>query len=135
MVEVSDLTEKDKQDVVTKLAEKIKLDEESKLKAKIIPIEEDNLIKKAKLVNEHWQDTFRRRVIGSFQFLILSLFVSEGFLIYWMYRIDAFSDSTSSTINYERIVVGSLSIAILIAVLVVFTVVYRIKKSHGDCEH
>ena len=35
MVEVSDLTEKDKQDVVTKLAEKIKLDEESKLNAKI----------------------------------------------------------------------------------------------------
>lgn len=135
MDKVSDLTEKDKQDVITKLAEKIKLDEESKLKEKIILIEEDNLIKKAKLVNEHWQDTFRRRVIGPFQFLILSLFVSEGFLIYWMFRIDAFSDSTSSTINYERIVVGSLSIAILIAVLVVFTVVYRIKKSHGDCEH
>lgn len=135
MDKVSDLTEKDKQDVVTKLAEKIKLDEESELKAKIILIEEDKLITKAKLVNEHWHDTFRRRVIGPFQFLILSLFVSEGFLVYWMYRIDAFSDSTNSTIYYERIIIGSLSIAVLIAVLAVFTVVYRIKKSHGDCEH
>ena len=73
--------------------------------------------------------------IGPFQFLILSLFVSEGFLVYWMYRIDAFSDSTNSAIYYERIIVGSLSIAVLIAVLAVFTIVYRIKKSHGDCEH
>ncbi len=135
MVEVSDLTEKDKQDLVTKLAEKINLDEESKLKTKITLIQEDKLIKKAKLANENRHDKFRRRVIGPFQFLILSLFVSEGFLAYWMSRINAFSDSTNSTIYYERIIVGSLSIAVLIAVLVVFTVVYRIKKSHGDCEH
>ena len=135
MGKVSNLSEKDKQDVVTKLAEKIKLDEESKLKAKITLIEEDKLIEKAKRVNEHWHDKFRRSFIGPFQFLILSLFVSEGFLAYWMYRINAFSDSANSTIYYERIVIGSLHIAVLIAVLVVFTVVYRIKKSRGDCEH
>ncbi len=135
MVEVSDLSKEDKQDVVTRLAEKIKRDEESKLKAKINLVEEENLIKKAILVNEHWQDKLRRRAIGPFQFLILSLSVSEGFLVYWMYEINVFSDSPNSIIYYERIIIGSLFIAVLIAVLVVFTVVYRIKKSAGDCEH
>ncbi len=40
-------------------------------------------------------------------------------------------DNSNSTDYYERIVVGSLSIAIL----VVFSVVYKIKKHNGDCEH
>jgi len=134
MVEVSDLTEKDKQDVVTKLAEKIKLDEESKLKAKIILIKEDNLIKKAKLANETPQDKARRYAVGPFQFLAFSLIMSESLLAFWMYGL-VFSTNAFDTVNNERIVVGSLSIAVLIAVLVIFSVVYKIKKSHGDCEH
>ena len=32
----------------------------------------------------------------------------------------------------ERIVAGVLSIAVLIAVLVIFCVIYWIKKTHGD---
>jgi len=134
MVEVSDLTEKDKQDVVTKLAEKIKLDEESKLKAKIILIKEDNLIKKAKLANETSQDKARRYAVGPFQFLAFSLIMSESLLAFWMYGL-VFSTNAFDTVNNERIVVGSLSIAVLIAVLVIFSVVYKVKKSHGDCEH
>ena len=134
MVEVSDLTEKDKQDVVTKLAEKIKLDEESKLKAKIILIKEDKLIKKAKLANETSPDKARRYAVGPFQFLAFSLIMSESLLAFWMYGL-VFSTNAFDTVNNERIVVGSLSIAVLIAVLVIFSVVYKVKKSHGDCEH
>jgi len=135
MAEVPDLNEKDKEDLVAKLSKKFKLDDKSEIKEKTIHIEEDKIIRKAKLLNEHWNDKFRRRFIGPFQFLIVALSVSEGFLAFWMYKINAFSNLDNSSIYYERIVVGSLSIAVLIAVLVVFTIVYRIKKSHGDCEH
>ena len=95
----------------------------------------DNLTEEDKLKNETPRDKVRRYAIGPFQFLALSLIVSEGLLAYWMIKIFDFTDSASSTYNYERIVVGSLSIAVLIAVLVVFSVVYKIKKHHGDCEH
>ena len=49
-------------------------------------------------------------------FLISALIVSEGFLVIWM----AFVATTPTT---ERIVVGSLSIAVLISVLVVYCVI------------
>ena len=130
-----DLDEKDKRDLVNKLAEKIKLDEKSEIKEKTKPIEDNKIIRKAKLLNETWDDKFRRRYIGPFQFLIVTLIVSEGFLVFWMYEINAFSNLDSSSIYYERIVVGSLFIAVLIAVLVIFTIIYKIKKNYGDCEH
>ena len=60
--------------------------------------------------------------------------MSESLLAFWMYGL-VFSTNAFDTVNNERIVVGSLSIAVLIAVLVIFSVVYKIKKSHGDCEH
>jgi hypothetical protein len=132
MDEASKLTEEDKLAVVDKLAEKIKQVEEVKLTEKIKQVEEAKLIKKAKLINETRIDKARRYILGPFQFLALSLIVSESLLAYWMSNL---FDFTSSTDYYERIVVGSLSIAILIAVLVVFSVVYKIKKHHGDCEH
>lgn len=71
----------------------------------------------------------RHNLIGPFQFLVLSLIVSEGLLVYWMSKI---SDNTIPTNHYERIVVGSFSITVLIAVLVIFTVIYYIKKKHND---
>jgi len=58
----------------------------------------------------------RHNVIGPFQFLALSLIVSEILLGWWMYQV---KDSPNFT---ERIVIGSLSIAVVIAVLVVFCV-------------
>ena len=57
-----------------------------------------------------------------YYFLIASLAISEAFLIIWMVIV-------ARTIDTERIVVGSLSIAILIAVLVVYCVVYWIKMN------
>ena len=102
---------------------------------KIKQIEEGKLIEKAKRINESHRDKARRYVLGPFQFLVFSLIVSESLLTYWMYRLFDFIDSSNPTAYYERIVVGSLSIAVLIAILVVFSVVYKIKKSHGDCEH
>ena len=68
----------------------------------------------------------QRYVIGPFQFLAFSLAASEILLGLWMLRTDIVIGST------ERIVIGSLSIAVLIAVLVVFTVVYSIKKTCGE---
>ncbi len=95
---------------------------------------EDKLTEEDKLKNETTGDKVRRYAIGPFQFLALSLIVSEGMLAYWMTKLFDFT-SSNSTDYYERIVVGSLSIAVLIAILVVFSVVYKIKKYHGDCEH
>jgi len=66
----------------------------------------------------------RYYVIGPFQFLLFSLFTSEFLLGYWMLFI--------AQDYYERIVAGSLSITVLIAVLVIFCVIYYIKKNHGD---
>ncbi len=68
----------------------------------------------------------RHNVIGPFQFLALSLIVSEILLGCWMYQVKDSPDFI------ERIVIGSLSIAVMIAVLVVFCVVYWIKKTRGD---
>jgi hypothetical protein len=68
----------------------------------------------------------RHNIIGPFQFLAFSLITSEILLGWWMYQVKDFTDFT------ERIVIGSLSIAVVIAVLVVFCVVYWIKKTHGD---
>jgi len=65
-------------------------------------------------------------VIGPFQFLAFSLTVSQILLGSWMLRTDIVIGST------ERIVAGALSIAVLIAVLVIFCIVYSIKKNHGD---
>ena len=94
----------------------------------------DKLTEEDKLKNETPGDKVRRYAIGPFQFLALSLIVSEGMLAYWMIQLFDFT-SSNSTDYYERIIVGSLSIAILIAVLVVFSIVYKIKKQHGDCDH
>ena len=126
------LTEEDELTVVNKLAEKIKQVEEVKLTEKIKQVEEAKLIKKAKLINETRRDKARRYILGPFQFLAISLIVSGSLLAYWMSNLN---DFTGSTDYYERIVVGSLSIAVLIAVLVVFSVIYKIKKHSGDCEH
>ena len=72
------------------------------------------------------QEKVRRYFIGPFQFLAVCLVIPEFLLGYWMLHIAENSD--------ERIVAGSLSIAVLIAVLVIFCVVYSIKKKCGDCE-
>ncbi len=69
---------------------------------------------------------FRRIFIGPFQFLAISLIVPEILLGIWMFR-----DGIDST---ERIVAGSLSIAVLIAILVVFCVVYYIKRRYDEVE-
>ena len=67
----------------------------------------------------------RRFFIGPFQFLTISLISSEYILWNWM--------SISATTGFnERIVAGVFFLAILIAVLVVFCVVYRMKKKRGD---
>ena len=56
---------------------------------------------------------------GPFTLLTITLIVSELLLGAWMLSAEAAS--------YERIVAGSLSVAVLIAFLVVFCVVYWIK--------
>jgi hypothetical protein len=56
---------------------------------------------------------------GPFTLLTIALIVSELLLGAWMLSAEAAS--------YERIVAGSLSVAVLIAFLVVFCVVYWIK--------
>lgn len=66
----------------------------------------------------------KHNFIGPFQFLAVTLIVSEFLLGYWMLFV--------AEDYYERIVAGSLSITVLIAVLVIFCVVYYIKKNHGD---
>jgi len=140
---MSDLTKESKEDIVNKLAERFKEDETSKLKDARIKAEADTLIRLAKQKNETGPDKFRRYFIGPFQFLAFSLIMSEGLLLYWMSEINAVLNadpitvpiSVLDTIYYERIVVGSLFIAVLIAVLVVFSVIYKIKNNHGDCEH
>ena len=69
---------------------------------------------------------FRRIFIGPFQFLAISLIVSETLLGVWMLE-----EAENST---ERIVAGSLSIAVLIAVLVVFCVIYYVKRKYDEIE-
>ena len=71
----------------------------------------------------------QHNLIGPFQFLALSLIASESLLAYWMSKL---TDFTIPANHYERIVVGSFSITVLIAVLVIFCVIYYIKKKHGD---
>ena len=100
-------------------------------------IKKDN---KAKRDSENKRDRARRYFIGPFQFLAFSLIMSEGLLAFWMYQLvtsitNFDADTVPDSMYYERIVVGALSIAVLIAVLVVFSVVYKIKKDVGDCEH
>jgi len=62
--------------------------------------------------------------IGPFQFLIVCLFTSELLLAIWMILI--------KPDFYERIVIGAFSVTILIAILVIFCVIYSIKKNSGD---
>ncbi len=88
--------------------------------------EETKRDKETKLAKETKPDKFRRYFIGPFQFLAISLITSEYLLGTWM--------STPETSPTEKIVAGSLSVAVLIAVLVIFCIVYSIKKKHGDCE-
>jgi len=66
----------------------------------------------------------RHNFIGPFQFLVISLIASEILLGFWMSEV---IDNSSFT---ERIVAGSLFVTILIAVLVVFCVVYWIKRKY-----
>jgi len=61
---------------------------------------------------------------GPFTILVISLIITESLLIIWMFL--STSDPT------ERIVAGSLSIALFIAYVVVFCVVYWIKMSNGS---
>ena len=60
--------------------------------------------------------------LNSYYFLIFSLSISEGLLLYWM-------SSVFEKGGPEKIVVGSLSIAVLIAVLVVYCVIYWINTN------
>jgi len=137
------LTKELKANVVKKLAEHFKEVETPKLKEARVKAEADTLIRLAKQKNETGSDKFRRYFIGPFQFLAFSLIMSEGLLLYWMSKINAVLNadpitvpiSVLDTIYYERTIVGSLFIAVLIAVLVVFSIVYKIKNNHGDCEH
>lgn len=67
----------------------------------------------------------RRFIIGPFQFLAISLISSEIILWKWM----SLSEITDFT---ERIIAGTFFIAVLIAVLVVFCIIYLMKKKGGD---
>ncbi len=60
-----------------------------------------------------------RQAKGPFTLLAITLVVSELLLGSWMLY--------KATEPFERIVAGSLSVAVLIAFLVVFCVVYQIK--------
>ena len=76
-------------------------------------------------VKNHIVNPCNHYFIGPFQFLILCLVVSESLLGYWMWiAIDGEP--------YERIVIGVLSVAIIIATLVIFCVVYSLKKKSDD---
>jgi len=113
-------------DVVDKLAEKLKEDEKSNLTKIQKEVEYARLLKKAKRANEPRPDRAIRYAIGPYQFLAFSLIVSESLLVYWMSKLDDYS-ATNTAFN-ERIIVGSLFVAVLIATLVVFSVIYWIKK-------
>ena len=69
----------------------------------------------------------RRLFIGPFQFLAFSLITSEIIFGLWLYEVKDYTDYV------ERIVAGSFSIGVLIAILVIFCVVYSIKKKRHDC--
>ena len=71
----------------------------------------------------------RRLFIGPFQFLAFSLISSELLFALWINEVK------SNDVFTERIVAGSFSITVLIAVLVIFCVIYSIKKECKDCEH
>ena len=64
-----------------------------------------------------------RQAKGPFTLLVVSLIVSELLLGIWMWHL-----TTDST---ERIVAGSLSIAVFIAYMVVLCVVYWIKTKYN----
>ena len=64
--------------------------------------------------------------IGPFQFLAISLIVSESLLGLWLWKVKDYSDST------ERIVAGAFSIAVLVAVIVVSCVVYWVKRKYDS---
>ena len=70
----------------------------------------------------------KHNVIGPFQFLIFSLVLSKSLLVCWMSGIDPEN-------SMERIIVGAFSITVLIAVLVIFCVIYWIKKTHNDFDN
>ena len=111
------------------------MNNESVIAEKIIFTDKIKKKNKAKRNGENKRDKVRRYILGPFQFLALSLIISESLLVFWISQIVNFTDNAPDSMYYERIVVGSLSIAVLIAVLVVFSVIYKIKKSFGDCEH
>jgi len=127
---------------------------EKKLKAKesildvLVRIQSDvsDIKEKLGLYDKFKEETIpkiRHNAIGPFQFLAISLITSEGLLLYWMSEINKALNADPitvpiyllDTIYYERIIAGSLSLADLIAVLVVFSVVYRIKKKNKDFDN
>ncbi|MBA4718686.1 MAG: hypothetical protein HRO68_06195 [Nitrosopumilus sp.] len=112
------------------MAEKIRVEEKVNLDAEVEKVKAAMLHKKATDSLESKRAKIRRYIFGPFQFLVLCLIMAESLLVYWMYQINSLIAANDS-IFYERIVVGSLSIT----VLVVFSVVYKIKKTRGDCEH
>ena len=65
--------------------------------------------------------------VGPFKFLILSLVTSQLFFGLWMVLIGNDVDSSA-----ERIVIGSLTIVVLIAIVVVFCVVYFTKRKYDE---
>ena len=88
--------------------------------------------KKTGLEDKHPKIEFcKHYFLGPFQFLILALSASEILLGYWMLEIDGSFESA----YFERIVVGSLSITVLIAVLVIFCIIYCVKKNKNDFPH
>ena len=69
---------------------------------------------------------FKHNFIGPYQFLILCLLISESSFAYWMYSIKPEEP--------ERIVIGTFSLSVLIAVLVIFCVIFSIKKKRDASE-
>jgi len=65
--------------------------------------------------------------VGPFKFLILSLVTSQLFFGLWMVLIGNDNDSSD-----ERIVIGSLTIVVLIAIVVIFCVVYFTKRKYDE---
>ena len=63
--------------------------------------------------------------LGPFKFLALSFITSEILFGAWLILI-------GNNESAERIVIGSLSVAVLIAIVVVFCVVYFIKRKYDE---
>ena len=73
------------------------------------------------------KESCKHYVLGPFQFLITCLVTSQILLWVWLFMLIENKDY-----SYERIVIGAFSITDLIAILVIFCVIYNIKKKSND---